>query len=187
MNIILFLVGLGCGAILGSSILLYFIRKSEKNFQKGIENMFSKILFDFYQLTFIKRINKQVFFRFKDWEIILILDQGTLHIFEGEKCIASSTQTGNSLVVQKVIKQIGARWRKDIEDTIVIDNNEFSVNIIRDQKKKFKNQKWSDPLLNKIESESKKEIFDVDSILDKINRIGYTNLSEAELKFLNSL
>ena len=56
--------------------------------------------------------------------------------------------------MKNLIKYIETKWQTDINNIVIIDNNEFSLNFIEEQRKKYlKDEKWSDPLLNELENE----------------------------------
>lgn len=180
-TLLIFVFGMISGAMLLAS---HLNRKLQKQ-KDAIENMFSKILDDCVKMQFIKRVNKYVYFKYENWELIYLLDKKSLHIFEGEHCLATSIE--NSKIVKNLIQYIETKWNKDINNIVIIDNNEFSLNFIEEQKKRYlKEEKWSDPLLNKLEDTKNIVEPTVDDILDKINKVGYKNLTDLEIEFLNN-
>jgi len=168
--------------------VVYQLDRKSKKQKNVIEEMFSKILGNCVKMKFLKRVNKYVYLKYDNWEVIYLIDKKSLHIFEGDHCLATSTTIDpSSLIVKNLIKYIETKWQTDINNIVIIDNNEFSLNFIEEQRKKYlKDEKWSDPLLNELENDKNIVGLTVDDILDKINEVGYKNLTDLERDFLNS-
>ena len=181
INLFYFIVGAFFGLYIGVQIVMYVKNKADKDYKIGIESYFSTILLNLNEVSFSKRIAKLVYLRYKDWDIIFTLDKQTLNIFKGDDCVASSNQVGNSQVVLDIIKKIKSKWSSDINDIVIINDVEYSTKYINEYREK---NYPTDPILSKIESETH---FDIDDILDKINKVGYNNLTESELEFLKNL
>lgn len=186
MDLILMLfVGIAIGFSSCILILSYKKNKILKKYNDDIENMFSVILYTFERLTFVKRINKYAYFTYDLWEIIYQLDNRTIHIFNKEECLATSKNINTSKglkIIEDILTSIDKTWGKEINNTIIIDSNELSVNYVESQIKKAQ----MDPILAKIEKDSKIIHLTIDDVLDKINKVGYTNLTNEEKDFLKN-
>lgn len=185
MNSFFFIIGIIIGVGIGVLCMMFIKDKSLNSYKKGIENLFDNILSNFDKLVFTKRINKYAYFTYETWEIIYQLDNKSIHVFSKEECLATSKQIIGSIVVDKLLKNIDKSWGKDINNTIIIDTNEVSVNFVEEQRKKIKSVDV-DPVLDRIEKENNLPYFTIDEILDKINKVGYINLTKEEKDFLNN-
>lgn len=177
------IIGLCLGFSLGLRYAIILNNKKIVIYREGIENMFSLILSNFDKLIFVKRINKYAYFSYESWEIIYQLDNKTIHVFNKEECLATSKQLEGSTIVSTLLSNIDKSWSKDINNTIIIDENEISINYIEEQRKKIQ---YTDPILTKIEKEKNVNVFTIDDILDKINKVGYNNLTTEEKEFLKN-
>ena len=169
----------------GISSVLFFQSLEVNKLKKGVVDMFSKILKDKGKLKFIKRINKHVYFKYKNWDVIYVIDNSDINIFEKEECIATSTQILNNSVILELQSFIKKRWSKHYNNTVTVDNNIFSMNFIEEQRRKYESQ-WSDPLLSQLEKDEDENI-GIDDLLDKINKIGFNNLTEKEIELLKKI
>jgi len=169
-------------------IIISYSSNKIKNQKKIIEKIFLDILNNCTKIQFSKRINKYVYFKYEKLEIIYLIDKKSLTIFEKDQCIATSISIPDSKVIEDLIKYLKTKWKSDINNIVVIDNNVFSVNFIEEQKAQISlksSLKYDDPLLNQIESNNINN-FTIDDILDKINKVGYKNLTSSEIDFLNN-
>ncbi len=184
------------GIIIGFTYGVFFLNqirnKKMRKYEQSIENMFLLILSNFDKLIFTKRINRYAYFIYESWEIIYQLDDKSIHVFSKEnaeekivRCLATSNQLNGSSVIDKLLSNIDNSWGNDINNTIIIDSNEVSINFVEEQRKKIQST-FIDPILDKIEKENKISYFTVDEILDKINKVGYNNLTQEEKDFLNN-
>lgn len=185
MNGIYLVVGIIIGFTLAVFFLNHIRNKKMRKYEQSIENMFLLILSNFDKLIFTKRINRYAYFIYESWEIIYQLDDKSIHVFSKEKCLATSNQLNGSSVIDKLLSNIDNSWGNDINNTIIIDSNEVSINFVEEQRKKIQST-FIDPILAKIEKENKISYFTVDEILDKINKVGYNNLTQEEKDFLNN-
>lgn len=175
--------GIVIGFYLGLFSSIIVKNKNLKEYQNKIEGMFSSILDNFSNLKFSRRINRYAYFIYQDWEIIYQLDNKTIHIFSKEECLATSKQLDESKTILNLISEIENKWSIDMNNTIVVDNNILSMNYFEEQRNKVISNQFSDPMLNPKKEEY---IPSIDDILDKINKVGFINLSDEEKNILRN-
>jgi hypothetical protein len=162
------------GFAVGSVVTIYamsaYKRWLEVNYNKKVENTFEEILNDSAHLSFLKRINSQVYLKYRDWEVLYHLERKVINIFKGEDCLATSSQISKSKVIKKFIKLIENKWSYDIQNIVTIDNIKYSANLVKGYSTETIIE---DPM-------------DLDDILDKINKVGLNNLTKEEKEFLNN-
>lgn len=179
----IYLIVLIFGFSLGISFvyLVEFLR-NKKTYLK-VEEQFKYILDNFSRVLFNKRINQYVYLKFDDHELIYILDTKEIHIFNKEKCIYTSNQILGSKVISNLESEIVKRWGIDINNVISINNSIVSVNLVKTELKKLGTNDYDlDTLLSSYKVE-----YNLDDILDKINQIGYDNLTNEEKEFLKNV
>lgn len=174
MIIAALVAGLVLGFILGFYYVLIIQEKAIQKVQRKIENVFADILKNQKKLKFEKRINKYVYLFYNNWEVIYQLDSKVISIFEDDNCIYTSTQISDSKVVNEITDYIENKFNKTINDIVIINNVIYSSNIIKNQ--------W-DSNMNELEE---MESYTVDDLLDKINEVGYENLTSEEKEFLKN-
>jgi hypothetical protein len=152
--------------------------------QLAINSKFELIFTNFKELKFIKRINSYAYFVFNDWELIFNTTENSLFIFYQEKSIASSESLVNKKTINQLIKKINRKWSNDINNTVRIGDTEISINYVNSQiSEKFKQEIF----INLGQDEQFVEYeFSLDEILDKINLVGYKNLTNEEKDFLKN-
>jgi hypothetical protein len=173
------------GFMSGCYFLTYKQNVSFLKYQQEVEKIFNSIISKFNDIVFTKRINKYAYFQCGEYDILYQLDNNSIHILSKDTCIATSNQIKNSVIPKNLIKKIKDKWEDDINDVTIIGENIFSNNFLK-QSIINETKKWTDPILNKIEEEKDVQYFSVDKILDKINEVGYANLTNEEKEFLNN-
>lgn len=178
------------------SIKIYF---KNKKLIKDIAKQFEEILANIKkgQAVFVSRVNQTVMMdtKLKDYNIVNIvylMDKRIVCIFKENKCIYTSETIENELK-DKIIANIHDQYGKQIEDVVEV----LGVTISREElESKLKDFEDSNPnldmtMFNKkdlsdIEMiiEENKDRFDVDSILDKISKVGMEKITKEELDFL---
>jgi hypothetical protein len=124
--------------------------------------------------------------------IVYLMDKRIVCIFKENKCIYTSETIDNGLR-DNIIANIHNQYGNQIEDVVEV----LGVTISREElESKLKEFEESNPnidmtVFNKKELsdveqiiEENKDRFDVDSILDKINRVGIEKITKEELNFL---
>lgn len=182
-----FILGLNLGFLCGVFFVYFANYIKNKRILQGIEDVFKNILDNINKVSFTKRINQYVYLKFEKFEIIFNLNNKEIHIFQEEKCIYTSNQLIENHVIRTLQDKILSVWDKDINDVININNAIVSVNVM---KKEFREMGVMEEDIDSILSEryEKEEIeFNLDDILDKINQVGYNNLTDEEKDFLKNV
>jgi hypothetical protein len=148
--------------------------------------------------VFVSRVNQTVMIdtKLKDSvvNLVYLMDKRIVCIFKESKCIYTSeilTSDFNNEIITKIHEQYG----KEIEDVVEILGVTISREELENKLKDFEkfNPNLDLTALNKkdfsdVEKiiEENEERFDVDSILDKIGRVGMEKITQEELEFLKS-
>jgi hypothetical protein len=177
--------------------------KSKKILKDGI-NQFKELLVNIKKghAVFVSRVNQTVMIdtKLKDYSIVNIvylMDKGIVCIFKESKCIYTSD------ILEKefsdiIIENIHEKYGKEIDDVVEV----LGVTISREElESKLKNFEKIDinEEFNNLNNLNKKDIseiekiieeneekFEVDSILDKINKVGMEKITKEELDFLKT-
>lgn len=182
---------------IAESIKAYF--KSQKLI-KDMSKQFEEILVNIKKghAVFISRVNQTVMLdtKLKDYNIVNIvylMDKSIVCIFKENKCIYTS-ETIDKNLNESIINKIHEQYGKQIDDVVEV----LGVTISREElESKLKDFEKINPNLdfnipNKEVTEIEKiveennERFDVDTILDKISKVGMEKISKEELDFLKS-
>lgn len=173
--------------------------KAKKILTDGI-NQFTEIFNNLKKghAVFISRVNQTVMIdtKLKDSvvNIVYLMDKRIVCIFKESKCIYTSeilTSDFNNEIITKIHEQYG----KEIEDVVEILGVTISREELENKLKDFEkfNPNMDLTTLNKkdfseVEKiiEENEERFDVDSILDKIGRVGMEKITQEELEFLKN-
>ena len=99
-HIIAFLIGI----YLGTELLLFTIKRANKKSQDKIETIFVSILNNIKSIKFSQRVHHYVQFKVEKYLLVYILDKKELAIFDGESCIANSTQI-ESILKNTILRQ----------------------------------------------------------------------------------
>ena len=174
-------------------------RKKEK---KDIDNQFSQLLSNIKidKVKFKNRVNNTVYLETKlndygDVNIIYFMDSGDIAIFKGSKCIFHPDTVDISMK-NNITELIVRKYNKDINDIVEVlgfvfyrreFEKSFNIDLESDKNKpsdfkeelNFKEESDIDKILKK---NNKK--FDIDEILDKINKFGIEKLTDDEKNFL---
>ena len=182
-----------------------FTEKIKKNIRnkKIIEDIliqFKEILENIKknQAVFISRVNQTVMIdtRLKQHDIVNIvylMDKKVVCIFKENKCIYTSETIDNNLR-DNIIENIHEKYGTQIDDVVEV----LGVTISREElESKLKDFENANPNLDMTIFNNVKEIsdvekiieennekFDIDSILDKINKVGMEKITKEELNFL---
>lgn len=198
IEVVTFIGGLLLG-ILVTILSSYFLRKMrEKDKINDINSQFKQILTNLSigSTKFKSRVNSTVYIETKlndygEVGLVYLMDKQDVAIFKNEKCIFTTDLIDDSLI-EKITKEIETKHSKDINDTIevlgfVFSREEFektfSINMDDVKMNNLPKKELSD--IEKIVKKNKKK-FDIDEILDKINKVGLENLTESEKKFLKN-
>jgi hypothetical protein len=191
---VVFISGILC-TLLVEYITKNINRKKEK---KDIDNQFSQLLTNIKvdKVKFKNRVNNTVYLETKlndygDVNIIYFMDSGDIAIFKGSKCIFHPDTVDISMK-NNITELIVRKYNKDINDVVevlgfVFYRREFEksfnidLDLESDKNKQSIVKEESD--IDKIVNKNKKK-FDIDEILDKINKFGIEKLTDDEKNFL---
>lgn len=172
-----------------------------KKLLKDMANQFEEILANIKKgkAVFVSRVNQTVMLdtRLKDYNIVnvvYLMDKSIVCIFKENRCIYTSEKLDKKLS-DSLIENINQKYGSQIDDVVEV----LGVTISREElESKLKDFESTHPnldltALNKKEYtdveriiEENEERLDIDSILDKINRVGMENITVEELEFLKS-
>ena len=175
------------------------IHFKNKKLLKNMAKQFEEILVNIQKghAVFISRVNHTVMLdtKLKDYNVVnlvYLMDKRIVCIFKENKCIYTSETIENGLR-DSIIANIHDLYGKEIEDVVEV----LGVTISREElKSKLKDFEDSNPnldmtMFNKKELsdidmiiEENEDRFDVDSILDKISKVGMEKITKEELDFL---
>ena len=150
------------------------------------------------QAVFISRVNQTIMIdtRLKQHDvvnIVYLMDKKVVCIFKENKCIYTSDEIDNNLR-DNIIDNIHEKYGNQIDDVVEV----LGVTISREElESKLKDFENANPKLDMTIFNNDKEIsdvekiikennekFDIDSILDKINKVGLEKITKEELDFL---
>lgn len=192
---LVFMLGFLFAKVMESAKTYFKNKKLIKDIAKQFEEILTNIKKG--QSVFISRVNQTIMIdtKLKDYNIVNIvylMDKRIVCIFKENKCIYTSETIDNNLR-DNIISNIHLRYGKQIEDVVEV----LGVTISREElESKLKDFENSNPnidmtLFNKkdlsdieIIIEENDERFDVDSILDKISKLGIEKITKEELNFL---
>lgn len=193
--LIVFFVGLLFGGMLYKTISQYSEKSKKEKIINKINNQFKQLLSNVAMgnSVFKNRVNNTVFLGSKleehgDVDIVYMMDNKDVAIFKENKCIYTSEGVKRE-VIDDLTHTIERRFKKQINDVVDIlgfkfyrEEFEKSFNInMEDVKKQFR---LDENEIDKIKKENEIK-FDIDGILDKINKKGIGSLTLEERIFLD--
>ncbi len=150
------------------------------------------------QAVFISRVNQTVMIdtRLKQHDvvnIVYLMDKKVVCIFKENKCIYTSDTIDNNLR-DNIIENIHEKYGTQIDDVVEVLGVTISREELESKLKDFENANPkldmtifnNDKEISDVEKiiEDNNEKFDIDSILDKINKVGMEKITKEELNFL---
>jgi len=190
MIIISFLVG----TIFGIYLVTLSQKIALKKRQNSIEVIYKEIIDNIVNVRFSKRINSYVYLSYKEYEIIYTINKKTVNLFIGDECKFTSTDISEK-VSTELISVIESNWYTKIhQDVVNIGGNVYSISFIQEQTNKAANelQKELQNVIGELftkpveDIEPEIDVPTIDDILDKINQVGYNNLTQEEVDFLKN-
>ena len=170
------------------------IKDKNDQYEKVYQNVINK------KSRFKTRVNNTVYIGTKlpDYGRVTIfysLDKNDISIFKDDKCIMTSDSVGKELV-DKIIREINYRHGYRIDDIVEVlglifyrpdFEKNFNVNFqeIKERAMRMSREMGEMSDIDKINKRNKVR-FDIDEILDKINKVGIENLTSEEKEFLNN-
>jgi hypothetical protein len=181
VNLLLELISsFGLGFLSCIKILDYQARKKNEQQKKEIEDIFISVKNNIKKVKFKQRVQNYVHLKSGNYTVVYILDKKELAIFEKDICIAISSQITESKVPKEIMEIIENKFHKDIHLNILqLGNYIISQNVLGLE------MKFIDETGEIIDD--KTISFDLDTILDKINKSGINSLTKEEQEYLNNL
>ena len=190
-------------------ILGFLYAKFTETIKKNIRNkkIIEDILIQFKEIlenikknqaVFISRVNQTVMIdtRLKQHDIVNIvylMDKKVVCIFKENKCIYTSETIDNNLR-DNIIENIHEKYGTQIDDVVEVLGVTISREELESKLKDFENANPNldmtifnnDKEISDVEKiiEENNEKFDIDTILDKINKVGMEKITKEELNFL---
>ena len=152
------------------------------------------------QAVFVSRVNHTVMLdtKLKDYNIVnvvYLMDKSIVCIFKENKCIYTS-ETIDKKLNENIISNIHEQYGKQIDDVVEVLGVTISREELESKLKDFESVNPEAELNNLMMKKETTEIeriveenedrFDVDSILDKINKLGMSKITQEELDFLKN-
>jgi hypothetical protein len=177
------------------------IKNEQKKLVLDRNNQFKQILekLKTKKTRFKTRVNNTVYIAVKlnDYgkvDILYFLDKRDLSIFQGDKCIYTSQDVDSNLL-NEIMDTIELVHYRKIVDVVEIlgfifyredfeKNFNINVNELKERTSQMMKPMESESDIKNIINSNKNK-FDIDEILDKINRVGIENLTKEEIDFLN--
>jgi hypothetical protein len=194
--IIIFSFGLG---FLFSNLLTKFMLKIvDKKESKKVNDVYKKLLDNVYdgKTSFNSRVNDTVSIdSFIEGEgkvnILYMMDKKDIAIFKEDVCIYTSESVSAELL-DEIINTIDIQHKDKIDDIInmmgfIFSKEEFEKKFNLKVEDLKNNMRQSNELsdIDKI-IEQNENNFDIDYILDRINKVGIDNLTPDEKEFLDN-
>jgi hypothetical protein len=180
MIILFLIIGIALGSFFTFIFLLIMSKRNEKKIIKEYNSFYESVYNRLTQneVIFISRINNTVHLNTDlngEIQIMYFLDRQDVSIFQDGVCIYTSSLVKKDLI-ERILKSIWSKFSNQINDVVQISNNTFD-------KKTFS-------ALSNISIVQDDEVdldLDLDDILDRINEVGYNNLTDLEKQFLKNL
>lgn len=179
---LIFLIGVGFGVLLISWLTTFQIEREKKKILKENNRFFSDIYNSLKNSgKFVSRVNNNIEISIVingvTHSLIYLLDKSEVALFLGKDCLKfSDGQIVDREIVMKIISEINTKWGKKISSVV---NMNGSIIDSATYKRITANFNFD------VEDKPKIEIsLNLDEILDKINEIGFENLSKQEKEFL---
>ncbi len=187
----IYLLGIYSGALILSYIIKYKISEDTKKVKKDTNLVYSNLINSISDgnSKFIFRINNQIRIdtylpNIGNVNVYFHINKKDVSIFQNENTLYISNLVDLSLL-NKLNFITKTKFSLEINDTIdifgIIYSRNYFINTFNINPSLFK--KFENVEVEKVEKVE--EYLDIDSILDKINLVGYNKLSNKEKDFLN--
>lgn len=200
-TIIAFLLGFAFSKLLDELSNKLKHQKLVKNINKQYKNILDNVLLG--KTRFKTRVNNTVYITTKllDYgsvDIIYLLDKSEVSVFKKDICIFTCELVEKELL-NSLMDEINIKYQKKINNVVNImgitiskEDLENSIKVNFDEINEKAMKMMEDMQMNTIIDQDaftnqapKKKDFNLDEILDKINKVGIENLTKDELKYLN--
>ena len=178
------------GFILSGKIKLYNLKSEYKSvFTEVHQSIGTK------SMRFLNRVNQIVTFKvrtrsFGSFDMVIYLDKNQISLFRNQRLIYKSEVENNIVLVKSelinsIICDIDVEYPQ-MHDLVAVSGAMIDKKTFDDMLKNAKMELKSQSIDDLVGTPSKKQDddLDLDSILDKINKVGLNGLTEKELKYL---
>lgn len=135
-------------------------------------------------IKFLNRHNEIVTFRVKSsmgkLDVLYFLDRNDLAIFQNGVCVYTTIYVDRKKVT-KICNKLDETYDKKIKDFVVVSNNIIDRRTV--ERMYIQNKPL--PHVNSVNSVKPIDL-NLDDILDKINKVGFENLTDEEKDFLKN-
>lgn len=198
LYISIFIVSFLLGNLFNMKLLSFLENKKKKKIISDQTNKYKEVLSKIInkKVRFVSRINDVAYFKMNlnDYgkvDIFYFLSKKDIAIFQGEKCLLTSNNV-NKTIIEDITKNIDLVYTNKINDVVNImgfimykKDFEKTFNVSIDDLEKSMQIQQDQSDINGVVKENQNK-FDIDEILDKINKVGIDNLTKEELNFLNN-
>lgn len=187
MIILFLIIGIILGCFSTFLVLLFLAKRNESKIKKKNLRIYEEVLENLTsnEVTFNSRINNTVQLNTDlesedEVQIMYFLDRQDISIFKDGDCIYTSSLISKE-ILEKILKTIWSKFAFQINDVVQLHNNTFD-------KRTFSIISGSNNTNSSSSNQQPEEPdYNLDDILDKINEIGYNNLTDSEKQFLKNL
>jgi hypothetical protein len=190
MSLIFLLIGLVIGSLSTFGVLVFISKRQESKLRKKYVNTYNEILkkLTSNEVSFTSRINNTVQLHTEiedegEVQIMYFLDRQDVSIFRDGDCLYTSNLIEKDLI-EKILKTIWSKFSLQINDVVQLLNNTFDKRTFMVISGVNPNQTVDTSQIFNVPDE---DTYTLDDILDKINEVGYNNLTESEKEFLKNL
>lgn len=190
----MFFLGTAFGLFIAFSVILissqFKLRKSKKEYTAVYKEVRNSIGTQY--MRFNNRVNNTVVFKVKtqsygSFDLILFLDKNEINLLKNNNLIYTSnmfiekTKLVDQNLIDDIIYEIDYEY-PEMNDVIQIQGNlidSMSFEKMKNEHKKIYTNSYKEKDLD-----PKEKTFNLDDILDKINKVGLKGLSSEELQYL---
>ena len=187
MNIFLgvFLLGVCVGSAISILITEITVKRKLDQISREINSYFTKVLDAMSSGRFVSRLNDNSLFKIRmdgeEYDLYYLMDKDQIAIFKDKDCVKISDDRVDIKIINSIIDVINSRWRSQIDDTVIIRGSIIDRTTYDRLTNNFNEDE------NKFNISRNESSLDLDDILDRINTIGFDNLTDSEKEFLKSI
>ena len=191
MSLIFLLIGLVIGSLSTFGVLVFISKRQESKLRKKYVNTYNEILkkLTSNEVSFTSRINNTVQLHTEiedegEVQIMYFLDRQDVSIFRDGDCLYTSNLIEKDLI-EKILKTIWSKFSVQINDVVQLMNNTFDKRTFMVISGVNPNQTVDTSQIFNVPADE--DTYTLDDILDRINEVGYNNLTDSEKEFLKNL
>jgi hypothetical protein len=175
------------GAAFGILLIRYLMKLNDVKIFNQNSDFFRSVLHSIKANgRFIGRINNNVEISIDlsgdKLSIFLVMDRSDIAIFRGPECVRTSDNSDDD-VIRSIVAEILSRWKNNISDVINMNGSIIDRNTYMRITKNLSYQQDSNIY---SPHNNTQKIFILDDILDRINEVGFDNLSTDEKEYLKN-